>query len=105
MQKSLITIFVIASSVLFLVLVSCRDSIADKVPVEEKISVLIFSKTNAFRHESIEPGGVALKSYFESRDISITQTEDSSIFNGNHLAPFDVVMFFNTTGNILDSIQ
>ena len=46
-----------------------------------------------------------MKSYFESHDITVTHSEDSSQFNGNGLAAFDVVMFFNTTGNILDSMQ
>lgn len=77
----------------------------DDPAVDEKLNVLIFSKTNAFRHECIEPGGDALQTYLSAQDIASTRTEDSSIFNGNGLKPFDVIMFFQTTGNVLDSVQ
>ncbi|HUR30160.1 MAG TPA: ThuA domain-containing protein [Saprospiraceae bacterium] len=105
MQKNIANLFAFIMSIIFLLLISCADSRTDQTPVKDKLNVLLFSKTNAFRHESIEPGGAAIKSYFESRDISITHTEDSTIFNSNNLAAFDVVVFLNTTGNILDSIQ
>lgn len=85
--------------------ISCEESPKDQIPEKGELNVLLFSKTNAFRHESIEPGGAALKSYFESHDISSTHTEDSSFFNGNRLSDFDVIIFFNTTGNVLDSVQ
>jgi type 1 glutamine amidotransferase len=70
-----------------------------------KLNVLIFSKTKGYRHESIQPGGAALKSYFEKYGITSTQSEDSSVFNGNNLSAYDAILFFQTTGNVLDSIQ
>ncbi len=88
-----------------LLFISCSTNHTKDVQETEKLNVLIFSKTGAYRHASIEPGGAALKSYFEAHGITSTQTEDSTIFNGNNLSPFDVIMFFQTTGNILDSFQ
>ena len=77
----------------------------DESPEKEKLNVLIYSKTGGFRHDCIEPGGAALISYFDAKGIKAIQTEDSSLFNGNKLDPFDVVIFFQTTGNVLDSVQ
>jgi len=86
-------------------LLSCTKTQNDNTPGKENLNVLIFSKTGGYRHECIEPGGAALKSYFEANGITSIQTEDSTIFNGTNLSPFDVVIFFQTTGNILDSLQ
>jgi uncharacterized protein len=66
---------------------------------------LIYSKTKAYRHECIEPGSQALQSYFSKYGIVSTFTEDSSIFTPQKLKDFDAVMFFQTTGNVLDSTQ
>lgn len=68
-------------------------------------NVLIFSKTNAFRHECIEPGTIALESYFKTHGIHSFHSEDSSMISDEKLQPFDAIIFFQTTGNILDSIQ
>jgi len=93
-------------SLFILLTLACSKNSNGSNPDEEKVfNVLIFSKTNAFRHECIEPGGAALKEYFEANGIHATQSEDSSLFSGNQLSAFDVVVFFQTTGNILDSLQ
>lgn len=68
-------------------------------------NILIFSKTKAFRHECIDPGSAALQSYLKTHGISSTFTEDSSVFTMEGLKDYDVVMFFQTTGNVLDSVQ
>ncbi len=67
--------------------------------------VLIYSKTKAFRHECISPGSAALQAYFKEKGITSTYSEDSSLFTAAGLKDFDVVMFFQTTGNVLDSVQ
>lgn len=71
----------------------------------KKLNVLLYSKTGAFRHESIEAGGEALKKYLNARQINAVQSEDSLLFTGDKLSTYDVVVFFLTTGNILDSLQ
>src|SRR5687768_7386824 len=86
-------------------LVSCKTTEREPESPEAKLNVLIFSKTNGFRHESIDQGGISMKEYFTTHNISFTHSEDSTVFNSNNLSAFDVVMFFNTTGNILDSMQ
>lgn len=88
-----------------ILVIACQRMETNERDNNTDLNVLIFSKTGGYRHECIEPGGAALKSYFEANGITSTHTEDSSIFNGKQLSPFDVVIFFQTTGNILDSIQ
>jgi uncharacterized protein len=82
---------------------SCKRSVeeAKKPPV----NILIYSKTKAYRHECIASGGAALQSYFTAYGMASTMTEDSSMFTTDKLKEFDAVMFFQTTGNVLDSAQ
>lgn len=92
-----------ATVIVFATLMSCKkDSKEEKAP---PVNLLIYSKTKAYRHECIEPGGKVLQSYFEKYGITSTLTEDSSLFTAGKLKDFDVVMFFQTTGNVLDSTQ
>lgn len=76
-----------------------------KIPEQPLPQVLIYSKTKAFRHECIEPGREAIQSYFDLHGIKATVTEDSSLFTTEGLKKYDAVMFFQTTGNVLDSLQ
>jgi len=71
----------------------------------ENPKVLIFTKTRAYRHECIEPGVKAMQSYFAKEGISTLHSEDSLMFTPDKLKDFDAIMFFQTTGNILDSNQ
>lgn len=73
------------------------------VPVPE--SVLVFTKTAGFRHNSIDHG-ISLFEYFsDSEGFSMTQTEDAGSFTDHGLSGFDVVVFLNTTGDVLDDAQ
>lgn len=88
---------------LLFILLSCSSPVNQ---VEGKrVNLLIFTKTRAFRHESIEPGVKAIQSYFASKGITSVQSEDSLMFTDEKLKSFDVIMFFQTTGNILDSME
>ena len=63
--------------------------------------IMVFSKTNGFRHKSIEPGKAALKKMADAEKWSITFTEDSLAFSQDRLETVDAVVFLNTTGKIL----
>lgn len=97
-------IFILVIISLFSVF-SCGQSVDEPDSSKEALNVLIFSKTGGYRHECIEPGGAALQAFFKANGISTLQTEDSTELNAGNLSKYDVVMFFQTTGNILDSIQ
>ena len=67
--------------------------------------ILVFSKTTEHRHESINEGKKAfLKMGLENKWI-VDTTEDASVFNNKNLFKYKVVIFLNTTGNVLDSLQ
>ena len=69
------------------------------------IRTLVFSRTAGFRHASIADAHVMLGNLPEQEGIRTLITEDPSIFSDAGLAPFDVLLFANTTGDILDDGQ
>jgi len=72
---------------------------------EGRFDVLVFSKTAAFRHGSIEEGVAAIELLGEENDFGVTATEDSSVFTAEGLAPYDAVVWLSTTGDVLDDAQ
>lgn len=72
--------------------------------VPAKAGVLIFSKTAGFRHDSIETGVVAMKDLL-APTYTVDATEDASAFTPANLERFRVVVFLNTTGDVLDDAQ
>lgn len=68
-------------------------------------SALVFSKTVGFRHESIPAGIAAIEALGIEHDFDVTSTEDASVFNETSLASYDVVIFLNTTGDVLNTDQ
>ncbi|MDF1667212.1 MAG: ThuA domain-containing protein [Planctomycetota bacterium] len=62
---------------------------------------LVFTKTTEFRHDSIGAGVTAIQSLGNSNNFAVDATEDSSLFDTNFLASYSVVIFLNTTGDVL----
>ena len=71
--------------------------------VEKK--VLVFSKTEGFRHSSIEAGIAAIEQLGAANGFTVVATEDASVFNEDYLKDFHVITFLNTTGDVLDPVQ
>ena len=68
--------------------------------------VLVFSKTNGFRHDSIPDGIAAIRELADQNGFSADATEDSTAFDDDNLAQYRAVIFLNTTGNnVLDDNQ
>ncbi|MCA0363387.1 MAG: ThuA domain-containing protein [Bacteroidetes bacterium] len=72
---------------------------------QTKINALVFSKTAAFRHQSIDAGKAALAKMAKERGFLVSFTEDAGQFTENNLKKFSTVIFLNTTGDILDNTQ
>lgn len=66
---------------------------------------LLFTKTAGFHHESINEGVTAIRKLGERHFFSVNWQENASIFNDRALENFDVVIFLNTTGDILNDEQ
>ncbi|GGN04042.1 hypothetical protein GCM10010967_43650 [Dyadobacter beijingensis] len=67
--------------------------------------VLVFSKTAAFRHASIEAGKKALAKMGAEKNFGVSFTEDAVQFKESNLKKYNAVVFLNTTGDILDAGQ
>ena len=68
-------------------------------------AVLVFSKTAGFRHESIAAGISAVSALGEQNRFRVAATEDAAAFTDQNLGRYRVVMFLNTTGDVLDQNQ
>ncbi len=69
------------------------------------VSVLVFSKTAGFRHDSIPAGIAAVEQLGEDHGFEVTATEDASVFTDSGLEPYDAVVWLSTTGDVLDTDQ
>ncbi len=69
---------------------------------KETPRVLVFSKTAAFRHESIEAGKAALLAMGEKYHFHVDTTENDSAFYEENLQNYHAVVFLNTTGDVLN---
>ena len=84
-----------------------HDSLAPHLPAQlGHPSILLFSKTNSFRHvDGIEGGNRALTEISTRNGWQVFATENGAIFNGQDLRRFDVVVFLNATGDMLSASQ
>jgi cytochrome c len=67
--------------------------------------ILVFSKTDGFRHASIAAGKTALTKMATEKGFKVQFSEDGSIFQESTLKPFHAVIFLSTTGDILNPAQ
>ncbi len=67
----------------------------------EKNTILIFSKTNGYRHESIEAGIAAIKKLGADNNFNVDATEDSTYLNDVNFKKYKAVVFLCTTGTVL----
>lgn len=90
-------------------LLACEPRTERRPPVqpqtEAAIQALVFSRTVGFRHASIEDAKRFLSAIPAQEGIACTITEDPSQFTDATLARFDLVVFANTTGDVLDAEQ
>ncbi len=68
-------------------------------------NVLVFSKTEGYRHASIADGKRALLQLGQERGFRADTTEDAAAFTEANLKNYHVVVFLNTTGDVLDEAQ
>ena len=67
--------------------------------------MLAFTKTAAFRHDSIPAAVRAVRELGAANGIAVDATEDGSAFTDAQLARYDAVIFLLTTGDVLDGVQ
>ena len=67
--------------------------------------VLIFSKTEGFRHDCIPVATAALRKLCYDNGIAVDTTEDAADFNEKNLRRYNTVIFLCTTGDVLNPAQ
>jgi type 1 glutamine amidotransferase len=72
---------------------------------DQKINVLVFSKTVGYRHNSISSGLKMLSDLAQERKWILTATENAELFTPDFLKNFDVVVFLNPTMDVLNEQQ
>lgn len=105
---SLIIVNAISAIILIgLLLISCTDQAKPAPPIDRasKTKLLIFTKTEGFRHASIAEGVAALKQLASENRWEITHTEATTVFTSDSLDSYQAVIFLNTTGDILNQEQ
>lgn len=75
------------------------------LPAAELPRVLVFSKTAGFRHDSIPDGVKAIIELGAKHGFAVDATEDAAQFDEAHLPRYRIVIFLNTTGDVLDDSQ
>jgi type 1 glutamine amidotransferase len=69
-------------------------------------SVLLFTKTNGYRHhEAIEAGVPFFEALAKERGWTLFHTENGAVHSPELLARFDAVVWFQTSGDTLDAAQ
>lgn len=76
---------------------------ASEQKLEQKI--LVFSKTEKFRHNSIPAAKLAILKLGIDNHFKVDTTENADLFNEASLKKYASVVFLHTTGNVLNEKQ
>ena len=84
-----------------------HETVPPPIPADLKHpAVLVFSKTNAFRHEEAIPAGIAFFAQLaKDKGWGYFQTENGATFTPEILAKFDAVVFNNASGDLFSAEQ
>lgn len=112
MKPGCLSILSLSLAIAFLTLVLCASMATGhqatppaSQPAQSKPQVLVFSKTAGFRHDSIPDGVAAITKLGAAHGFAVDATEDAATFNADNLHKYGVVIFLNTTGDVLDDKQ
>ncbi len=72
---------------------------------DQPMTVLVFTKTAGFRHDSIPAGIAAIQTLGRENGFAVEATEDAGHFTDEGLAAYRAVIFLNTTGDVLAADQ
>lgn len=72
---------------------------------ENEKTVLVFSKTEGFRHGSIEVAIDAIKKLGSENGFNVVSTENPQYFVEDSLQGYAAIVFLNTTQDVLNSVQ
>lgn len=74
------------------------------VNAQEK-NILVFHKTEGFYHQSIPKGIKTIQELGEEYNFNVEETKNAENFTNDELKKYSLVIFLNTTGDVLDLPQ
>jgi type 1 glutamine amidotransferase len=97
---------VLAGAAALMAVVACTAApVGPASTARDAFDVLVFSKTAGYRHDSIPVGIRAIRDLGAGNAFTVTATEDANAFTRANLGQYEVVVFLNTTGDVLDDAQ
>ena len=82
------------------------DSVSPVLPRElVSPAILVFSKTNSYRHESINAANTMFREIANGRGWGIFETENGAVFDAAQLGRFKAVVWNNVSGDVLTPPQ
>lgn len=102
MKKIVLSVVVCCMS---LQLFAQNDSVPDQKDVKMPELVMVYTKTDGYRHKSIEKGVQTLRELGRQNGFIALQTESGEDFNTENLNNYKLVVFLNTTMDVLDNAQ
>ncbi|MFN4313238.1 MAG: ThuA domain-containing protein [Chitinophagaceae bacterium] len=90
---------------LFLVISAMTIGLVSLHPQPKPRKILVYTKTNGFRHSCIEVGVAAIRKLGEENGFVVDTTSDSLRFEYKKLKGYAAIMFFQTTGDVLGPEQ
>jgi cytochrome c len=94
---------VLSALVIFVALFGSASAGVQQRPTDFR--VLVFTKTDGFRHASIPAAVQALHELGAQNGFTVDATEDPGAFNNANLARYAVVAFVLTAGDVLDNAR
>ena len=104
-NKHLAVSAIIVSALLAIFLLTSFQYTNEKLVLPKQHKVLIFSKTNGYRHESIAAGIEAIKKLGIENKFSVDATEDSLDINDKKLRSYQSIIFLSTTLKVLGEAE
>ncbi|MFY0653374.1 MAG: ThuA domain-containing protein [Cyclobacteriaceae bacterium] len=98
LMKNFKQVYLLATIIFFSSIFNPQGGCAQK-----KLNLLVITKTNGFRHKSIDIGKEKLTEWGKAEKWKVTFSEDSTIVNDKVLGKTDVLVFLNSSGDILGS--
>lgn len=71
----------------------------------KKPSVLVFTKTAGFYHESIPTGKAAVQKLGAQNNFNVDTSSNADVFTSENLKQYNAIIFLSTTGTILNDAQ
>jgi type 1 glutamine amidotransferase len=82
------------------------DSVSPVLPRElVSPAILVFSKTNSYRHDSIDAANTMFREIANERGWGIFETENGAVFNAAQVGRFKAVVWNNVSGDVLTPPQ